>query len=1474
MRMSSASAAEHRPSAATLGGGQRDAESLFRAKPMSEIRNVESATRKNIEDKKEELRQLVGTRYRDLIDSADSIVHMKSLCESISANISSIHGNIRSLSSSSSVAEAPTIANPNSVRVNVYGIACRVKYLVDTPENIWGCLDESMFLEAAGRYMRAQHVQQRLVKLEGCGGGEVDQSKLLEKFPLLEHQWQIVESFKAQISQRSHERLLDQGLGLGAYVDALTAVAVVDELDPKGVLGLFLDSRRTWVLQKLNACSGDDAGNVVSVFCDVLSVIEVTVGQVGELFLQALTDMPLFYKTILSTPPASQLFGGIPNPEEEVALWKSFRDNLESVMVIFDKADISKACLSWLRECGGQIVGKVNGKHLIEAIVTGGELGTAEKLIRETMDSKDVLSGSLDWLKGVFGSEVELPWNRIREIVLEDDLNLWDEIFEKAFVERMKSIIDSRFDDLAKAVNVAESVRAFSEITGEKINFQAYLNRPSTGGGVWFIEPNAKKLGLIAGNKTSPEESDFQSCLTAYFGPEVSQMRDAVDQRCQNVLEDLLSFFESEKAGQRLKDLAPYVQNRCYDSVSALLSDVDKELEFLFSAIKKENNDSEAISPAIVIEKSLFMGRLLFALLNHSEHVPLILGSPRLWCRETMTAVSDKLSSLLRQPRYGSNTALTADSPGKQVHTDLRKQSSLAVAALLKAEEKTSPKFEELNKTMRDLCIKAHTLWIQWLSDELSAILLRDLRSDDGLSATTPLRGWEETIVKEEQGESPSELKISLPSLPSLYIISFLCRASEEIHRIGGHVLDKSILQKFASSLLEKIIIIYEDFVSPREANEPQISEKGVLQILLDLRFASDVLSGGDTSTNVEIPKSTVNRSAFRRKQGQQQRKSVSRGRIDGVISQLSQKLDPIDWLTYEPYLWENEKQSYLRHAVLFGFFVQLNRMYTDTAQKLPTNSESNIMPCSTVPRFKYLPISAPALSSRSTNKVSIPVTSNEGSSRNSWNSFTNGEHSQTSDLDDDSSFGVASPFLKSFMQNSRVTTMTETETIAAAINQIDEKKQKLKKAFDDLQSHRSLLSPSFPLSWSDIDSHFSSLQSSLSNRFRLLQSQPPSPNNASPRIETADDPEPPLVVIRPELRALCEKMDSTGLSKFLADHWDDDAMPNQELSAAFRYSPDPATMVLNAIDGSSKGKSVDVRRVFVLLMEALIEINDKNITLDTKEKAKKVADNWNTKINNKPFEALLFLHLLAAFELGSEFNSEELSRYVVMIAKYKQATLLCNKVCLDKERVGEVITKLLSIGKPILAVRFMYECGRTDGFEPVSVLKGYVKEAREAAERVCKEDKYSLKSQNEATDKEVSALRAVIKIIKDRNLEAEFSEERVEERVEELERQKAQRKRNVEPPQPKPKGRKRPRDRTQVYRQEAGGVMIEPSHHHGLQLNPFGVVNPARGGILGPYMSPVAAGLYGAAAIPQPVCYGQQAGFVMPPFHPSYYSQ
>ncbi|TQD89166.1 hypothetical protein C1H46_025288 [Malus baccata] len=53
------------------------------------------------------------------------------------------------------------------------------------------------------------------------------------------------------------------------------------------------------------------------------------------------------------------------------------------------------------------------------------------------MNIKEVLEGSLEWLKNVFGSNIDLPWSRMSELVLGDDSDLWDSIFEPAFVVRM-----------------------------------------------------------------------------------------------------------------------------------------------------------------------------------------------------------------------------------------------------------------------------------------------------------------------------------------------------------------------------------------------------------------------------------------------------------------------------------------------------------------------------------------------------------------------------------------------------------------------------------------------------------------------------------------------------------------------------------------------------------------------------------------------------------------------------------------------------------------------------------------------------------------------------------------------------------------------------------------------------------------------------------------------------------------------------
>lgn len=740
-----------------MGGNNKDAESLFLTNPIARIRQAESDTRRQIESKSEELRQLIGNRYRDLIDSADTILSMKSSCESISDNVSSIGDLIASLS------QNPTeVGGSNEIvgvgrdgesrkRFQIYGIACRVKYLVDTPENIWGCLDESMFLEAAARYMRAKHVQCLLLGKSSNGrrggyhggdnGGYTSDVKILGKFPVLQHQWQIVESFKSQISVRSRERLVDNGgRKIGDYADALAAVAIIDELVPREVLELFLESRRNWLMQRLGSNVGSMTfEEVVGVLCEVMKGIQVSIGQVGELFLQVLNDMPLFYKVVLGSPPASQLFGGIPNPEEEVGMWTSLREKLESVMTFLDKKFVGEVCLGWLRGCGREIMSKMSGKYLTYAITSGKEIAAAEKAIRETIDNKEVLEGSLTWLRSVFGSEIELPWSRIKELVLEDDLDLWDEIFEDAFVQRMNSIIESGFDQLMRDVNVVESIRAIEGTPGENNDFKAYLNRPSTGGRVWFIESVDGKGSAFPASKMNVEDSNFQTCLTSYFGPNVNRIRDAVDKCCQSVLEELLHFLESPKASIRLKTLAQFLQGRCYDCLSSILGELKNEVDDLYASMESTKQDNSSLPAAIIVERSLFIGRLLFSLQNHSRHIPLILGSPRFWVNESVSAVFDRLPSLLRHSK-GSSDSPVGDRPIRQPSLGSRSQTSLAKAALLGADDISSPKLKEFSETTRNLCVRAHGLWISWLSEELSTILSRDVNQDDGLTTTTALR--------------------------------------------------------------------------------------------------------------------------------------------------------------------------------------------------------------------------------------------------------------------------------------------------------------------------------------------------------------------------------------------------------------------------------------------------------------------------------------------------------------------------------------------------------------------------------------------------------------------------------------------------------------------------------------------------------------------------------------------------------------
>lgn len=79
------------------------------------------------------------------------------------------------------------------------------------------------------------------------------------------------------------------------------------------------------------------------------------------------------------------------------------------------------------------------------------------------------------------------------------------------------------------------------------------------------------------------------------------------------------------------------------------------------------------------------------------------------------------------------------------------------------------------------------------------------------------------------------------------------------------------------------------------------------------------------------------------------------------ACSLCKDRLDPIDWATYEPYLWVKEAAYYQRCAVLVGSLSHLHPVHTGAAVKLPAAADTNAMNTTpAVPRFSYLPISQP----------------------------------------------------------------------------------------------------------------------------------------------------------------------------------------------------------------------------------------------------------------------------------------------------------------------------------------------------------------------------------------------------------------------------------------------------------------------------------------------------------------------------------
>ncbi|KAK1295190.1 hypothetical protein QJS10_CPA16g00051 [Acorus calamus] len=321
-------------------------------------------------------------------------------------------------------------------------------------------------------------------------------------------------------------------------------------------------------------------------------------------------------------------------------------------------------------------------------------------------------------------------------------------------------------------------------------------------------------------------------------------------------------------------------------------------------------------------------------------------------------------------------------------------------------------------------------------------------------------------------------------------------------------------------------------------------------------------------------------------------------------------------------------------------------------------------------------------------------------------------------------------------------------------------------------------------------------------------------------------------VKARPKLMELCEEMNAKGLHKFVSDNRKDLSSIREEIPVALKSSSDPFRLVLNSledfyhpealtVDGKKDATILGVRRTCIMLMESLsalmadTELDELVVPSDVKECAKMMAMEWKSKLGDvdidasagNSLEAHAFLQLLATFGITSEFDQEEICKLIPSVSRRRQAAGLCRSLGLKSKMPDNhivyplgfrghypkrpllkmahgVIEVMANSGRQIDAVNLACELGMTEQFDPVNLLKSYLKEARKSSQ---------VKAGNmspgiETSERELNALKAVIRCIEDHKLEEQYPLDPLQKRVLQIEKDKADKKRATEAIKPQPK--------------------------------------------------------------------------------------
>ncbi|XP_071248552.1 conserved oligomeric Golgi complex subunit 1 isoform X1 [Salvelinus alpinus] len=924
----------------------RDPTVLFERYNTEEIRGIERNVRGEIEHKKEELRQMVGERYRDLIDAADTIGEMRQCSESVVTSIQDMHRYCHKLKQGKSVPQSNSKEEvQRQSQEKFYTMASQIKLLLEIPERIWSSMEASQYLQATQLYLLCCHLHRQL-HLE-AGGPQY--SPVLARFPILVRQVAAAGHFRSTILLDSKSVLRGRAVSDQAIAEALVSTMLLEDSSPRQALADFLLARKASIQQLLN--QPQHGAGIKAQVCSLVELLVTTLYQAYAVFYVAPEGSPrlgdgglssgLLFTTLENVTSTTPTGKGRRVLQEEVSTgsWfkylpssiAEFQPALRTLAQPIKREQLRDTLQQWINTCKEDICNGVSSLLVYVNSLKG------LAAIRDAV--WDLLSTD----------SISQHWSFICQRLLERPLALWEDFLQQLFLQRLQAITQEGTETISTSCRQLLS-SALRDLEGQPtppgpgppgssppLPSRGALYEADVASFLWSEAQGdlLSDAAWVSVSQRGPQHRSGLAMKTQALTPCVQIFCSSLDAALRDRLDDLQHYLPSDNTDPQVPSVSFAIGlGSGSSSGSGTVSSFDRFTD----AVAVEETLRERCLACVRDIITCVRSKLGAASPVGSSPSPARLSSVLFMARLCQSL--SKLCPNLRQCILGKQGGAAADPVTKGTPRQSRKLGKAAAKAT-----EVSPaqaKWACLKEELLVVSMEAYRIWSSALSKALVGRFATSLHAESAGAILANATNWEELEIQEE-AESGSSVtsKIRLPVQPSWFVQSLLFHLCLEVNGVGGHAVPRPTLQELLQGCMDLVLHQYQSLIHRAQDKDCPfpMTQNRSLQLLFDLRYLTATLG-----TRLEDGR------GFRSHQDP---------RVQQMCDSLESYIDPFDLDVFMPPFNSNLNRLSQRSSVLLGLLTGTEKQFVSRGNSVGSQEPYNILPlASTQIRFGLLPLS------------------------------------------------------------------------------------------------------------------------------------------------------------------------------------------------------------------------------------------------------------------------------------------------------------------------------------------------------------------------------------------------------------------------------------------------------------------------------------------------------------------------------------